>query len=93
MATALEGCSTEEQRSFVRFFGQRYLMNNIHKDMCPVDGGTHLSRKEVQNWIVKLSQGRSEVADNETEVRKWLRQQSKDFCVAGFDAMRQVCQC
>jgi hypothetical protein len=23
----------------------------------------------------------------ETEVRKWLRQQSKDFCAAGFDAL------
>jgi hypothetical protein len=23
----------------------------------------------------------------ETEVRKWLRQQSKDFCPAGFDAL------
>jgi hypothetical protein len=23
----------------------------------------------------------------ETEVHKWLRQQSKDFCTAGFDAL------
>jgi hypothetical protein len=23
----------------------------------------------------------------ETEVRKWLRQQTKDFCAAGFDAL------
>jgi hypothetical protein len=23
----------------------------------------------------------------ETEVRKWLTQQSKDFCAAGFDAL------
>jgi hypothetical protein len=23
----------------------------------------------------------------ETEVRKWLRRQSKDFCAAGFDAL------
>jgi hypothetical protein len=23
----------------------------------------------------------------ETEVRKWLRQQSEDFCAAGFDAL------
>jgi hypothetical protein len=27
------------------------------------------------------------VADDETEVRKWLRQQSKDFYAAGFDAL------
>jgi hypothetical protein len=27
------------------------------------------------------------------EVRKWLRQQSKDFCAAGFDAMGQVYRC
>jgi histone-lysine N-methyltransferase SETMAR len=25
--------------------------------------------------------------DVQTEVQKWLRQQSKDFCVAGFDAL------
>jgi hypothetical protein len=33
--------------------------------------------------------GRSFADDEEveTEVRKWLRQQSKDFCAAGFDSL------
>jgi head-tail adaptor len=45
--------------------------------MVPVYGGKNSSRKAVH-------------ADDEgvkTEVRKWLRQQSKDFYAAGFDAM------
>jgi hypothetical protein len=46
-----------------------------------------LSRKAVHNWEEEFSQGRSKVADDETEVRKWLRQQSKDFYAAGFDAL------
>jgi hypothetical protein len=35
----------------------------------------------------KFSQGPSRVTDDESEVRKWLRQQSKDFYAAGFDAL------
>jgi hypothetical protein len=46
-----------------------------------------LSRKVVQKWVEKFSQGRSKIADDETEVLKWLRQQTKDFCTAGFDAL------
>jgi hypothetical protein len=42
--------------------------------------------KAIHNWVEKFSQGRSEV-DDETEVRKWLRQLSKDFYPAGFDAL------
>jgi hypothetical protein len=45
------------------------------------------SRKAVQNWVEKFSRGRSKVADDETEGRNWLRQQSKDFYAAGFDAL------
>jgi hypothetical protein len=55
--------------------------------MFPVYGVKCLSRKAVHNWVEKLSEGRSKVADDETEVRKWLRQQSKDFYAAGFDAL------
>jgi hypothetical protein len=50
----------------------------IHKEMFPVYGGTHLPCKAVHNWVEKFSQGLSKVADDETEVQKWLRQQSKD---------------
>jgi hypothetical protein len=55
--------------------------------LFPVYGGKCLSRKAVHNYVGKLSQRRSEVADDETEVWNWLRQQSKDFYAAGFDAM------
>jgi hypothetical protein len=88
MATVLEECITEEQRSVVRFLWAKGLnANNIHKEMFPVYGGRCLSRKAVHNWVEKFSQGRSNVADDEMEVQNWLRQQSKDFYVEGFDAL------
>jgi hypothetical protein len=55
--------------------------------MLPVYGGKVLSRKAVHNWVEKFSQGRSKVADDETEVRQWLREQSKNFYATGFDAL------
>jgi hypothetical protein len=45
-----------------------------------------LPRKAVHNWVDKFSQGRSKVSD-ETEARNRLRQQSKDFYAAGFEAL------
>jgi hypothetical protein len=39
--------------------------------------------------VKRFSLGGKRFADGEeveTEVRKWRRQQSKDFCAAGFDA-------
>jgi hypothetical protein len=59
---------------------------DIHEEMFPVYCGKCLSRKAVQNWVQKISQGRSKVADDETEMRNWLRQLSKDFYAAGFEA-------
>jgi hypothetical protein len=56
-------------------------VKDIHKEMFPVYGGKCLSRKTVNNWVEKFSQGRSEVSDDETEMQNWLRQQSKDFSV------------
>jgi predicted subunit of tRNA(5-methylaminomethyl-2-thiouridylate) methyltransferase len=38
-----------------------------------------LLRKAIHSWDQRFSQGSSKVADYETEVRKWLRQQSNDF--------------
>jgi hypothetical protein len=55
--------------------------------MFLVYGGKCFSRKVVHNWDEKFPQGRSKLADDETEVRKWLRQQSKDFHAAGFGAL------
>jgi hypothetical protein len=61
--------------------------NDIHKEMFPTYAGKCLSRKAVHNWVEKFSQGLSKVAADETEVRKWLRQQLKDLYAAGFDAL------
>jgi hypothetical protein len=47
-------------------------------------GGKCLSRKGVHNF------GKKRFADDEEvemDVRKWLRQYSKDFYAAGFDAL------
>jgi hypothetical protein len=61
--------------------------NYINKEMSSVYGGKCLSRKAVHNWVEKFCQGRSKVSDDETEVRMWLRQQSKYFYAAGIDAL------
>jgi hypothetical protein len=55
--------------------------------MFSVCGGKCLSCKAIHIWVKKFSQGRSKVVDDETGVRKWLRQQSKYFYAAGFDAL------
>jgi hypothetical protein len=65
---------------FASFCAEELNVKDIHKEMCPVYGGKCLSRKAVHNWIEKFSQGRS-------KVRKWLRQQSKNFCAAGLDVL------
>jgi hypothetical protein len=41
----------------------------------------------LHNWVEKFSQGRSKAADDETEMRKLLKQQSKNFYAADFDAL------
>jgi hypothetical protein len=88
MVTVLEERTTEEQISVVRLLWAKGLnVKDIHEEMFPVYGGTCLSPKAVHNWVEKFSQGRSKVAYDETEVRKWLRQQSKDFYAAGFDTL------
>jgi hypothetical protein len=52
MATVLEVCTTEEQRSFVRFLWEKGLNEkDIHKEIFLVYGGKCLSRKAVQpSW-------------------------------------------
>jgi hypothetical protein len=59
---------------------------DIHKEMFPVYGGKCLSRKLGGKRFV-------DDVEVETKVRKWLRQQSKDFYAAGFKTMGQVYQC
>jgi hypothetical protein len=58
-----------------------------HKEMFPVNSGKSLSRKAVHSWVEKFSQGLSKVSDDETEMRKWLRQLSKHFYAAGYDGL------
>jgi hypothetical protein len=76
MTTVLED-TTEEHRSIVCSLRAKGLnAKDIHKEMFPVYSGKCLSCKAVHNWVKKFSQRRSEVADDEMEVHKWLRQQS-----------------
>jgi hypothetical protein len=60
---------------------------DIHKEMFPVYDGKCLSRKAVHNWMRNSLKDDPKVADDETEVRTWLRQQSKDYHAAGFYAL------
>jgi hypothetical protein len=48
----------------------------IHKEMFPPYVGKCMSRKRI-----------ADDKEVETEVQKWLRQQSKYFYAAGFDAL------
>jgi hypothetical protein len=64
MATVLEECNTEEQRSVLHFLWAKGLSaNDINKEMFPVYSGKCLSCKMVLNWLDKFSQGHSKVAD------------------------------
>jgi hypothetical protein len=50
-----------------------------------------LSRKAVQKLVEKYGKFFVDDEQVETEVRKWLRQQSKYFYAAGFDAQVERC--
>jgi hypothetical protein len=62
---------------------------DIHKEVLPLYVGKCLSRKAVHNCA---SNGFTD-EEVETEVRNWLRQQSKDCYAVCFNGMGQVCQC
>jgi hypothetical protein len=55
--------------------------------MSPVYGEKFLSRKAVHKWVEKLGRWFTDNEEVKTEVWKRLRQQSKDFYAAGFDAL------
>jgi hypothetical protein len=72
----------------VRFLWAKGLnAKDIHKEMFPVYGGKCLSCKAVHNWVGKRGRRFGNDEEVEMEVRKWLRQQSKDLYTAGFDAL------
>jgi hypothetical protein len=80
----LEECPTEEQHPFVLFCGQKDSMQRIFIKKC------FLSMVGSVCRVRRFSLGGKHFVNDkevETEVRKWLRQQSKDFYAAGFDAM------
>jgi hypothetical protein len=83
MANILEEYTIEEQRSVVHFCGQKDSVQRmfIHKEclIFMVGGVCRVKRLTIYG---------KHFADDEeikAEVRKWLRQQSKDLNAAGFD--------
>jgi hypothetical protein len=74
MVTVLEDCD-EKRGAFccaVFLWTEGLNAKDIPKEMFPVYGEKSLSRKAVDNWVEKFSQGRSEISGDETEVRKLL---------------------
>jgi hypothetical protein len=60
---------------------------DIHKKMFLVYNEKCLSLKVVHNWVKERGKSFADDEEFETEVQKWLRQQSKDFHAAGFCAL------
>jgi hypothetical protein len=56
MATVLEECITEEQRSVELFFvGKILSTEDIHREIFPAYSGKCLSSKAVHNWAANVS--------------------------------------
>jgi hypothetical protein len=69
-------------------FGAKGLnVKDIPKEILPAYDGKCLSRKAVHNWVEKRCKPFTDEEEVETELRTWLKQQSKDFYVACFDAL------
>jgi hypothetical protein len=52
--------------------------------MSPVYSRKCLSHKAFHSWVEKRGKRLADDEEVETEARKWLRQQSKDFYAASF---------
>jgi hypothetical protein len=71
--------ATEEQLSVLRFFWAKGLnAKDINKEIFPVYGGKCLSCNAVHSWVEIHGKRFADDKEVETEVRKWLRQQSQD---------------
>jgi hypothetical protein len=79
MATALKAYNAEEQNSVVRFCGQKNSMQKTFTKKCLVFTAGSCSQLG--------GKGFADDEEVETEVRGWLRQQSKDYCALGFVAL------
>jgi hypothetical protein len=85
MATVLEGCTIEEQRSVVLFLWAKGLTEkNINKEMCPVYGGKCLPCKAADNWVKKFSEGRLKVADDARPGAEMTETTDKILLCCGF---------
>jgi hypothetical protein len=63
---------------------------DIHKEMFLVYGQKCLPSKAIHKWVKNLPPWCKRLADDEEvemKVRKWLRQQPKDFYAAGFNVL------
>jgi hypothetical protein len=83
-ATAFKECTTEEQRSPVRFlflWEKERNAKDIHTEMFHVYVGKCLSCKAVHNWVEIFSQGRSKVA-NDTRPGRRVQMGQKQLCSA-----------
>jgi hypothetical protein len=80
MATVLQGLTTEEQRSLIRFLLAKELnAKDVHKEVFPIYGGKCLSRSAAHNWDEKFSQGRSKSQMMPDQVAL-LRLRQKQLC-------------
>jgi hypothetical protein len=84
MVTVLEECTTEKQLSVVRFCGQKDPLRRIFikkyflfmvGSICRVKGFTTGPKNSLTDEEVEM------------EVQKRLRQKSKEFYAAGFEAL------
>jgi hypothetical protein len=88
MATVLEACTTEEQRFVVRFCGQKDSMQRIFRKKCSLCAVGSVCRvKRFTTWSRNSLNDVRKSQMMPDQVRKWPRQQSKDFCSAGFGAL------
>jgi hypothetical protein len=88
-----EDCTTEERSSAVCFrWANGFNAKDIHKEIIPVYSEC-FPCKVVLNWVEKCGKHFTDNEEVQIEVCKWLRQQSKDFYTAGFNALGQVYHC
>jgi hypothetical protein len=89
MATVLEMFTSEEQPPVVRFLWAKGLnAKGIHEEIFPVYGGKCFFR--VKRFTIGSRNSLKDIRKSQMipdQVQKWLRQQSKDFYSAGFDAV------
>jgi hypothetical protein len=71
----------------VLFLRKGLIAKDIHKEMFPVYGEKWFLPKAVHSWFEKRGRRFADDEEVETEVRKWLRQQSQDLFTGGFDAL------